>query len=544
MQLRDYQLKAINDINAALIEHDKIVFQLSTGGGKTVIFTHLVKSKPDYRFLILVNRDELIGQTVATLNASGITAESITSKTKELFHHAQVYVAMEQSLNNRLKKNPDFIKKIDVCIIDECHQAHFDKFVPKFTKVVGFTATPVRLERIKFYVCDNCSEQAHEEKICCETPMTEWTRPFAMSEIYETIVLGPTITELIENGFLVEEVLFVDNYADTSKLKTVNGEYTESSITEAYGTKEALFNVVKNYKAYCLGKKTMVFNGSTKSNLAVYNRFIEEGLKNVKIFDTKNSQNQNRKELVEWFKNTPDAVLCNVGVFTTGFDVKDVQAIIVNRPTQSLSLWIQIVGRGARTCTNIYKDSFVVIDGGENAARHGEWSSQSRDWKMIFEKGIGKTKPKSIALEEVKECPKCFCLVAKKTAECPECGHVFVSKRIGKPISEKVAVIARNPPKPNAKKIIEYCRANELNQGSAFKILINQILDMFIYYRVDKSLYLATRKNGKLSKKIDELYQPVYFAIIDSDLVKSGNKTMQTTKSRILTKIEQHYGIR
>jgi superfamily II DNA or RNA helicase len=546
MNLRKYQSKAIEDIHASLNDFDKVLFQLPTGGGKTFIFTQLIKTQPNKRYLILVNRAELVEQTINSLQKSGITAEKITAKTKELYHHAQCYVAMEATLVNRLKKNPLFIRKIDLCIIDECHQAHFDKFVTKFEKVLGFTATPVRLERKKYFVCDICSTTHEENTTCCDTETMEWTRPLAMSEIYETIVLGPTITELIEGEFLMPEIVYVQSYADSSKLKEKNGEFTESSITDAYGTNEALFNVVKNYNAYCKEKKTMVFNGSTASNLAVYNRFISEDVANVRLYDSINTTSDDRTELVNWFKKTDGAVLCNVGVFTTGFDVTDVEAIIVNRPTQSLSLWLQIVGRGARFCFHKFKDKFIVIDGGENVERHGEWSSKSRDWVKIFEDGIGKKKPKKMSLEEVKECPECFLLMPKRTSECPECDYQFQKKsRKSKEIIEgqNVNRALKKPPYPNGKKIIKYCETHNMSQGDAFKILYNQMLDLFVLNAVTLDAYLSSKKSGELQSKLRKYFFPVYFEIIKSNLPSSGNKTIANTETKILTKIEKYYGI-
>src|SRR5690606_14153391 len=105
--------------------------------------------------------------------------------------------------------------------------------------------------------------------------------------------------------------------------------------------------------------------------------------------------------------------LCNVNVFTTGFDSKQVQAIILNRATTSLALFLQMCGRGARSTDKIYKDSFIVIDGGSNIERHDPWSSPSRDWYKIFHEGIGKDKAKKESPLSVQECKDCGYLFAR-----------------------------------------------------------------------------------------------------------------------------------
>ena len=96
-----------------------------------------------------------------------------------------------------------------------------------------------------------------------------------------------------------------------------------------------------------------------------------------------NNEPKERTEVIEWFKNQRDAVLINTGCFTKGFDVCDVEVILMARATKSLSLWIQIAGRGARKTSKIEKPYFLLIDGGNNNEEHGIFSFE-RDWRKIF----------------------------------------------------------------------------------------------------------------------------------------------------------------
>jgi superfamily II DNA helicase RecQ len=336
---------------------------------------------------------------------------------------------------------------------------------------------------------------------------------------------------------------YVVPIADLSNLKTKGGEYTEESINQAYTTEKALFNVVKNYKQYCQGRKTIVFSASTIQNEAVYNSFIVNGVQEVRMYDSVNTPNDDREDLVAWFRDTPEAVLCNVNVFTTGFDVTDVGAIIVNRPTQSLSLWIQMVGRGARPAFDKGKTDFIVIDGGENIARLNEWSSSIRNWESIFQNGFKPDRAKREVLEEVNTCPACGEYMPKSALICDACGYEIQKKVKEKKVSEQLAVPIKLAEKPNWVKIIRYCK--RINQGQIFalQLMTNQIVDLFRTHQVTKETYLSTLENGKCRHSLMAIIRPVYGAIINSDLPSKKNRTLEFQYNLVIKAINKHYGI-
>ncbi|MDP1745415.1 MAG: helicase-related protein, partial [Bacteroidota bacterium] len=100
----------------------------------------------------------------------------------------------------------------------------------------------------------------------------------------------------------------------------------------------------------------------------------------IRHLDNTNSD-QERKDILHWFKTKPDAILTSVGILTTGFDEPTVETIILNRATKSLTLFYQMIGRGSRILPN--KSEFTVIDLGNNALRFGLWDSYI-DWQAIF----------------------------------------------------------------------------------------------------------------------------------------------------------------
>jgi len=276
--LYDYQQTFVSNILEALKTHQKVLAQLPTGAGKTFCFCHICKlaSEKGKRVLILVHRDELIEQTSKSLIKMGVINEKITSRKRKLDNFANVYVAMEKTIHNRLTKNPVFLKDIDLIIADEVHIQLFDKIYDLFpqAKVIGFTATPSVLNRVTFFKCEVCNTEHQENTICCGTETIEWTKPYTLSEVYDTIVCGIGINELIEKEKLVKEISIVKKSVDTSKLKTdKSGEYTQKSQNHAFGASESISALVNDYESLCLGKKTMIFTGSTKINKLLESAF-------------------------------------------------------------------------------------------------------------------------------------------------------------------------------------------------------------------------------------------------------------------------------
>lgn len=549
-ELYQYQKQGINEIIIKLREHDRVMYQLSTGGGKTHCFSFLTKwwvEKKKEKVIINCHREELIHQTIASLAAIGVPCQAVLSKTKRVDPECMVYVAMIQTSYNRVNKNNRFFGEIGLMINDEAHILIFDKifkFFPK-TKILGVSATPVILKRVTFFKCKYCKSESPELDNCCDKEMEEWSRPLKMSEIYDDIVVGPPINELIEFGSLVKEISFVKQYTDSTKLKIDNtGEFTNKSIDSTYNDDNSIFNVLLNYEEYCVGKKTIIFNSSSSTNLLVYNKFKEAG-HNIRLFDSVNEEiSGNRKELIKWFNDTDDAILTNVDIFTTGFDSREVQAIIINRPTQSLSLFLQIVGRGGRSSHKIYKDNFIVIDGGGNIDRFGEWSDPNRDWRKLFFEGLGKEKPKKENEIDINECPECGSLYPKSSKICPECGfEIPVPDKKEKTVSEDIMLPIREIPPPNGEKIYKYTISKSEDINFAFKILISQIKDMFVFYRVSKEQYENSKKTGELEKKVKNMIRKVYFVLLGKkDIKSSNNRTMKYLQEKTINILDKYYG--
>lgn len=554
-KLFPYQQRAVDEILHKFNSVDKVMLQASTGYGKTYTFSYLAKHYVDKKkkVVILCHREELCTQTADTLNNIGIKTQIVTPSTRKIHHiTADVYVCMIETIYNRLKKKRFVFDNIGLVISDEAHIRVFEKTYQFFpdAKILGVTATPISLKREKYFKCKYCKSESLNEDNCCNEEMEEWSKPFTFSQIYDDIVVGAPIKELIEFGQLVPEISFVKKYADTTKLKTDStGEYTTKSLDKAYSNDDAVFNALLNYKHLCLGKRTIIFNASTKHNLLMYEKFKEEGL-NVRIFDSVNIvQSGDRKKLIEWFRSTPDAILMNVGVFTAGFDCKEVEAIIINRSTKSCALFLQMVGRGGRASNKIFKDSFILIDGGDNIAEFGEWSDDRRDWRKIFFEGEGKPKPKRIDVEDVQDCPNCGGLFPKKENICPLCNEEIPEPDYEikpKEIIEGDEVLEpiRKIPPPSGIHIYNYTKQNNENISFAFRILQARIVDMFKYYQVSVDTYERTKQTGELDRKVKKYILKPYFYLIDKEDIQTGaRRTIDYLINKTKEKIEiMYYG--
>lgn len=359
-ELYDYQQKDINKIFKILEAHPErynLLYQLPTGGGKTVIFSQIVREyiqRTNKKVLILTHRIELCKQTSKMLSGFGVRNKIINSKIKELPDQDQYmcFVAMVETLNNRLNDEKVELENLGMVIIDEAHYNSFRKLFKFFNKcfILGVTATPLS-SNIKLPMKDN----------------------------YRELIVGDSISSLIEKGFLAKANTYSYDVGLATLKVGINGDYTVKSSEELYSNFSMQEKLLDAYMEKSQGKKTLIFNNGINTSREVYETFRNAGY-DVRHLDNTTSK-QERKEILRWFKKKPDAILTSVSILTTGFDEPTVESIILNRATKSLTLYYQMIGRGSRILPG--KEEFTVIDLGNNAARFGLWSAPV-DWKQIF----------------------------------------------------------------------------------------------------------------------------------------------------------------
>lgn len=394
--LRDYQKDLIRTLRGKLKQgKKKIVAVMPTGAGKTFTFTAIIKKALDKnrKVLVITDRVELLKQAGGAMNVYGMDPIVMEAGSKP-YLGGILYTAMVETLFRRIKRKnyQHWIKGINLIVIDECHMRAFDKLFPYFNEnatVLGFTATPRRM-----------GSERH------------------MAEFYEDIVVGIEINELIEKGYLSKPEYYGQE-VDLSGVQKKRGDYDQNQVAERFSKNEVYKGVSHNLKKYSdngIVKKTLVFCSNIASSIELCDNLASEG------FDTKHLDSTmtmtDRERVLTWFNENQNAVLCNVGILTKGFDEPSVRNIVLYRATQSLPLYLQMVGRGSRVIPG-EKDVFKIFDFGGNIARHGYWH-QEREWRLT----IPKKRDKEDA-QILKQCKGCDEFIPANTIECPHCGYLY-----------------------------------------------------------------------------------------------------------------------
>ena len=358
-ELYNYQKIAIEEIfqkfdNA--VDDYHLLYQLPTGGGKTVIFSEIVRryiSKFNKKVLVLTHRIELSKQTSNMLNEFGVPNKVINSTAKlDDQDNYDCFVAMVETLKNRLNDDKLDISDIGLVIVDEAHYNSFTKIFKFFDDsfILGVTATPLS-SNIKLPMYEN----------------------------YQELYVGETIEDLIENHYLARANMFSYNVGLTSLEVGANGDYTVKSSEDLYTNVDMLSKLVGAYEETSKGKKTLIFNNGIQTSIQVFHAFKKAGYP-IAHLDNTNTKKE-RDFILKWFKKTPNAIITSVSILTTGFDEPTIESIILNRATKSLTLYYQMIGRGSRILNN--KSTFNVVDLGNNFHRFGPWGADL-DWQRMF----------------------------------------------------------------------------------------------------------------------------------------------------------------
>ncbi len=358
-ELYSYQQGAIQQIFEKFDnerEDYHLLYQLPTGGGKTVIFSEIVRQylkNHSKKVLVLTHRVELCNQTSNMLTDFGVMNKVVNSKANlDDQEEYSCFVAMVETLNNRLNDDKLDISDVGLVIIDEAHYNSFTKLFKFFENsfILGVTATPLSSNK-----------------------------DLPMNGNYDELIAGESIENLIENDFLARAETFQYDMGLTSLEVGSNGDYTVKSSSDLYTSASMLNKLLEAYTKHSKGKKTLIFNNGIETSVQVYYTFKNAGLPIMHLDNT--ATKKQRKQILKWFKETPDAILTSVSILTTGFDEPTIDTIILNRATKSLTLYYQMIGRGSRVLNN--KSKFTVIDLGNNMYRFGPWGADL-DWNAIF----------------------------------------------------------------------------------------------------------------------------------------------------------------
>lgn len=522
INLFDYQEEVYNEIMLNLdVRH--LLVAVPCGGGKSVIIGKLA-NELEGRTLVLTHRIELLVQNAAWIDNVAV----LTSGLNTLRYDSRVVIASIETLNARMKTHgAKYLGDFTNILIDEAHVDIFKKVYSKlnYKRIIGFTATPLTNKR--------------ETKT---VDGVEYSRPLSMANEYDKLITGIDVQDLVDKGFLNQDYNIVLRLPNLDKLRPSDSDpdgYTRASVNEVYQNTASYEILFKAYTNYGKGKKTMIFNANSKINKGVYDYFIEKGI-NCKMYDSVNQSDLSRAEIVAWYDNTPDAVLINANVFTTGFNCPEIETIIVNRATKSLSLFLQMLGRGARITTKIYKDKFTVVDLGDNILEHQPFSFR-RNWHDYFKPAPWKRK---VAMDLLKtwDCTFCGAINVLGEEECSVCGYPKEDVVVG-PSTKKLKTgefeALTDLPLPKARNIIQYSIAHKQGSAFAFQLLEEKIVDLFIHYNVSKSFYQNRRED--FHTRIKQIVTPIYFAVMKEKQLQGAKRTLNTLLTKVYDKIDKLY---
>jgi len=393
MNLRPYQLQAIQQIREAYQQrHRAVLFVLPTGGGKTVVFSHIAEqaAAKGSRIGVLVHRQELLRQASASL-ASLDVPHGLIAANRSMDLSRPVQVASVQTLARRLHKLPPGL--FQLLVVDEAHHSNagtWAKVLAHFSaaRVLGVTATPVRGDG---------------------RGLGEW---------YSHMVLGPTPAELTDAGFLAPARVLAPPGPSLVGIRKRMGDFDMSQAGEVLQAGQAMGDCLSHYRRYLDGQTAIAFCCSVAHAEAVADLFNRNGVAAASIDGKMDSQT--RERLLADLGAGRLKVLTSCALIGEGVDVPSVAGCILLRPTQSVSLHLQMIGRCLRPQPG---KQAVILDHVGNVLRLGH-HLEERDWSLA-----GVPKQDREKAPSVKVCPQCFAAMPSAKAVCPDCGHQFTPER-------------------------------------------------------------------------------------------------------------------
>lgn len=391
--LRPYQLDGIARIRQAFgpDRNRAPLYVLPTGGGKTVIFSHIAHGAQakGNRVLVLTHRIELVDQISASLANTGVEHGYIAAGYPT--RPARTYVANIQTLVRRLGDTP----APDLIVIDEAHHARaatWEKVIRHWpgAKLLGVTATPMR-------------------------PSGE-----GLGTIFDKLIVGPSPGELIAGGWLAQPTVFGPETVDTSGLHTRAGEFVTSESEQLVNTPAITGSALDMYRGKTDGLPALAFCVSVQHAHDVAKQFRAAGYPAMALDG--GTDREIRRGVVKDFRDRKITLLASCDLFSEGFDCPGVHVGLMLRPTQSEVIYRQQCGRILRPEPG--KERAWLFDHVRNWERFGlpHWD-RAEPWTLE-----GEDKPKKKKATSVKTCPECWAAMRSEARKCPECGYAFAPK--------------------------------------------------------------------------------------------------------------------
>jgi len=394
--LRPYQQAGLQAIREAYGSgYRRVLYVLPTGSGKTVCFTYIARGiqAKGKRVLIVAHRRELLDQISGALRQWGVPHATLSGGSRGI-PHTNVVVASVFTLVNRLKHWPP----PDLVIGDEAH--HFTvgsswgtvvKAFPQ-AKVLGVTATPERLDGK------------------------------GLGDVFDHMIVGPSVAELTAQGFLSPAEVYAPAKPNLAGVAKRGGDYVRSQLETAMDKPSITGDAIEHYLRLVPGRRAVAFCVSIQHAKDVAEQFRRAGVVSEHIDGSQDDAL--RAERIAAFRAGRVQVLTSCDLISEGFDLPSIECAILLRPTESLGLYMQQVGRAIRPAEG--KDRTVILDHAGNTLRHG-FIDEPRDWTLT--EGAVKKRTSSETTVPIRMCPKCYA-VHRPAPTCPRCGYEYKVGRV------------------------------------------------------------------------------------------------------------------
>ena len=383
MKLRPYQELAIAQLDDEFRRGNRrVVLWALMGAGKTTMAAWMIKRAVEYDFpvIFVVRGRELVKNASETLDRYGID-HSINMAGHWRYNQKKIVQVCSIDTLKRRDNHP-FTGKEPLIFLDEAHKDYSDMFETyKDAFIIGMTGTP-----------------------------------FTDMSAYYSYVQPIEGYELRDLGFLVPEKIYCPHVIDVSAVKKKAGDFDKTQLNSVVTNSAIVGNVVEDYIKYGEDRPSVCFAVSVEHSLQLKQAFCDAGVKAIHC--DANSSDKERKEAKDGLVSGKIRVVCNVDIFSVGWDCPIVSCIILARPTWSLTWYMQAIGRGLRSHPS--KHNCIILDNAGNVFRHG---TPYRVREISLEKP---NKRKANVMDnKVCTCEECFYVFDPNTHDkCPECEWV------------------------------------------------------------------------------------------------------------------------
>lgn len=398
MILRNYQIDGVEQLYFKWRVSRRIIWWGATGSGKGEVIAFLAKDclEDKMPIVIVMRGRELVKNISERLDKYKIPHSVFMAGDLRLDKSKLIQICSVDTMITR--DSFPFVDSQAVVLIDEAHKSYdnvFEKYKTQY--IVGFTATP-----------------------------------FSDMSNYDDYVNPIQPYELRDIGALVPEKILCPHVIDTTSLKIVAGDFKRDQVEQLVTNGEIVGNVIQDYIEYGESRPSVCFGVSVEHSKQLRDEFIAKGISAIHC--DASSSDEDRKQAKKGLEDGSIKVVCNVDIFSVGWDCPVISCVILARPTWSLIWYLQAIGRGLRPHPS--KVNCIILDNAGNVFRHG---TPYRPREISLDKPERKTKKDYNKDEAVRTCLNCYAVYESKLINCPYCGEKPPIREIKK-IKGKLAI--------------------------------------------------------------------------------------------------------